>query len=104
MKAAGSAFEGLWYAREGNAASQGFDEGIRQRFAEGPTIFSSNGYDAVRMLTFVSHQSEPRAALETLSDFKGASGTLATLPDHSFSSEVRLMMVKEGKFTARQTQ
>jgi branched-chain amino acid transport system substrate-binding protein len=104
LKAAGAAFDGLWYAREGTSTPQAFDQSIERRFPGGDTIFSPNGYDAVRLLTLALDQADPRLALETVAGYVGASGKLATLANHSFSSEVRLMEVKGGKFSLRLVQ
>lgn len=101
LKAAGNAFEGLWYTREGSQDSQEFDRAMLKRFPDGNINLSLNGYDSTIMLDYALRQSDPRAALENLKDFQGASGLITTFDDHSFSSSVRLMMVKQGRFVPK---
>lgn len=101
LKAAGEAFDGLWYAREGSAASATFDSKLSKRFPEEETIFSANGYDAARLLTAALDTPDPRETLEKMNKYQGALGSVTTLDDHSFTSDVRLMVVKGGRFTDR---
>ncbi len=101
LKSAGTAFEGLWYAREGSEGSRSIDAELAKRFPDGKTIFAPNGYDTAAILGLALSAPDPRGYVENLKGFSGAQGTLSTLPDHSFDIPVRLMIVRQGRFTMK---
>lgn len=101
LRAAGSAFDGLWYSREGGANMRRFFAEIQQRFPDGNTSLSYLGFDAAHIITLALNSPEPITEIESLRGYQGALGTVSALPNHSFRSERVLMEVRDGAFQPR---
>ncbi len=96
IKAAGPAFNGLWYSREGGPGSEGFFREISRRYPDGSLMFAYLGYDAARMLGAALKASDPSGAVAALRDFPGALGPITTKPDHSIDGPMQLMVIRDG--------
>jgi len=101
LRAAGIAFDGLWYSREGGANTPWFFAELQQRFPDGNTSLSYLGFDAAHIITLALNSPEPITEIESLHGYQGALGTVSALPNHSFRSERVLMEVRNGSFQRR---
>lgn len=96
IRAAGSAFDGLWYSREGGPESGHFFTEVSRRFPDGALTFAYLGYDASRILSFGLRTPNPIEAINRLQDFPGALGPMSTKPDHSIDGPIQLMVIQGG--------
>jgi len=95
--AAGEAFEGLWYVKDGDTESIKFERRFFERYQTQPDNFASNAYDTLRLLIQALSQPNPTHALEGVTDFHGALGSYRALPDHSFSIPGMLRIIRNTK-------
>lgn len=102
LRAAGSAFDGLWYSREGGEDTQRFFDEMKARFPDGNVSLAYLGFDAANILTLALSAPDHVAAIESLANYRGALGTISTVPNHSFRSERILMEVRKGGFQLRE--
>ncbi len=96
IRAAGNAFDGLWFAREGSKDSAQFYSSLARRYPDGSTTFAPLGYDAARILAFGLSTAAPADTIASLKDFPGALGRISTKPNRSFDGPMQLVVVRGG--------
>ena len=85
IKAAGKAFEGIWYVTGDDSAGTFYRESYQKQYSVLPAMGGSNAFDYAKMIIEAAQKNTPLLDyIKTLKNFSGAFGEYSIAADNSF--------------------
>jgi ABC-type branched-subunit amino acid transport system substrate-binding protein len=93
IKAAGEAFEGLLFVKDGGLETAEFEKRFLSKYGVPPDNFAGNAFDSVILLDRALQSEDPALSMRKTRGFRGALGVYDALPDNSFNIPAMLQAV-----------